>query len=462
MWHYVRTTRVGRPLQSPRASRQDQTDREILRLAVPAFLALVAEPLFLLSDAVIVGHLGTAQLAGLGIAGAILQTLVGLCVFLAYGTTAAVARHLGAGNVRAALTQGIDGCWLAVLIGGLVTLLGATFARPLVEAFGAGSAVSDQAVDYLSVAILGTIPLLLMLAATGVLRGLQDTRTPLWVAIGGNVANIALNILFVYGLGLGIAGAALGSVIAQVASAGVLVAVVVKAARDEGATLVPDRAGIVAAARTGVPLVLRTLTLRACLLIGTYAVTIAGRDAETDLATHQIAITLWTFLAFALDALAIAAQAITGRALGAGDVEGTRRLTRRMVQWGWGAGFASGLLLAAASPFLGPLFSPDPAVQRLLVPVLVVAALGQPIAGVVFVLDGVLIGAGDGSYLARAGLGVLAVYAPVALLAARGPGGLVPVWLAMTVVFMGARFVLLTRRARGEAWLVTGSLASRP
>jgi putative MATE family efflux protein len=443
-------------------SPQDQTDREILRLAVPAFLALVAEPLFLLSDAVIVGHLGTAQLAGLGIAGAILQTLVGLCVFLAYGTTAAVARHLGAGNVRAALTQGIDGCWLAVLIGGLVTLLGATFARPLVEAFGAGSAVSDQAVDYLSVAIFGTIPLLLMLAATGVLRGLQDTRTPLWVAIGGNVANIALNILFVYGLGLGIAGAALGSVIAQVASAGVLVAVVVKAARDEGATLVPDRAGIVAAARTGVPLVLRTLTLRACLLIGTYAVTIAGRDAETDLATHQIAITLWTFLAFALDALAIAAQAITGRALGAGDVEGTRRLTRRMVQWGWGAGFASGLLLAAASPFLGPLFSPDPAVQRLLVPVLVVAALGQPIAGVVFVLDGVLIGAGDGSYLARAGLGVLAVYAPVALLAARGPGGLVPVWLAMTVVFMGARFVLLTRRARGEAWLVTGSLASRP
>lgn len=442
-------------------SPQDQTDREILRLAVPAFLALVAEPLFLLSDAVIVGHLGTAQLAGLGIAGAILQTLVGLCVFLAYGTTASVARHLGAGNLRAAMTQGIDGCWLAVLIGGLVTLLGAVFARPLVEAFGAGSAVSDQARAYLSVAIFGTIPLLLMLAATGVLRGLQDTRTPLWVAVGGNVANIVLNIVFVYGLDLGIAGAALGSVIAQVASAGVLVAVVVKAARREGSPLVPDRAGIVAAARTGVPLVLRTLTLRACLLIGTYAVTIAGRDAEIDLATHQIAITLWTFLAFALDALAIAAQAITGRALGAGDVEGTRRLTRRMVRWGWGAGFGSGLLLAVASPFLGPLFSPDPAVQRLLVPVLLVAAVGQPIAGVVFVLDGVLIGAGDGRYLAWAGLGVLALYAPVALVAAHGPGGLVPVWVAMTVVFMGARFLLLTRRAHGEAWLVTGSLASR-
>ena len=387
---------------------------------------------------------------------------MGLCVFLAYGTTASVARHLGAGDVRGALTQGIDGCWLAVLIGSVVTVVGVVLTRPLVGLFGAGAAVSDQASAYLEVAIFGTIPLLLMLATTGVLRGLQDTRTPLWVAIGGNLANIALNVVFVYGLDLGIAGSALGSVLAQVASAAVLVAVVVRAARREGASLTPDRAGITTAATTGVPLVLRTLTLRACLLVGTYAVTIAGRDTEVDLATHQIAITLWTFLAFALDALAIAAQAITGRALGAGDVEGTRRLTRRMVRWGWGAGIASGLLLAASAPFLGPLFSPDPAVHDLLVPVLLVAALGQPIAGVVFVLDGVLIGAGDGAYLARSGLGVLVLYAPAALLAARGPGGLVPVWLAMIVVFMGARFVLLTRRARSDAWLVTGSLASRP
>ncbi len=278
------------------------TDREILRLAVPAFLALVAEPLFLLSDAVIVGHLGTAELAGLGIAGAVLQTLVGLCVFLAYGTTASVARRLGAGDLKGALTQGIDGCWLAVIIGSIVTVFGALFARPLVEVFGAGAAVSDQATAYLSIAIFGTTPLLLMLAATGVLRGLQDTRTPMFVAVVGNLANIALNVFFVYGLNLGIGGAALGSVLAQVASAAILVLVVVRAARSEGATLRPDRRGIFDAAHAGVALVLRTLTLRACLLVGTYAVTIAGNDTEIDLATHQIAITLWTFLAFSLDA----------------------------------------------------------------------------------------------------------------------------------------------------------------
>ncbi|QIK74950.1 MATE family efflux transporter [Nocardioides piscis] len=444
----------------------DATDREIVRLAVPAFLALVAEPLFLLSDAAIIGHLGTTELAGLGIAGAVLSTLVGLCIFLAYGTTATVARQLGAGDLRGALTQGIDGCWLAVLIGSFVTVLGATLARPLVDLFGAPADVSEQAATYLEIAVLGTIPLLLMLAATGVLRGLQDTRTPLWVAIGGNVANIVLNVVLVYGLDLGIGGSALGSVLAQVGSAAVLVAVVARAARREGAALRPDRRGVILAARAGVPLVLRTLTLRACLLIGTYAATIAatGSDPGTtvNLAVHQIALAVWTFLAFALDALAIAAQAITGRALGAGDAARTRHLTRRMVQWGWGAGIASGILLAAVSPFLGALFSSDPQVQRLLVPVLLVAAAGQPIAGVVFVLDGVLIGAGDGAYLAWAGLGVLALYAPLALLAASGPGGLVPVWVTLVVVFMGARFVLLTRRARSDRWLVLGALASRP
>lgn len=457
-WDVVRRASRGR--YHPRVQ---AIDREIVRLAVPAFLALVAEPLFLLSDAAIVGHLGTDELAGLGIAGAILSTLVGLCVFLAYGTTATVARQLGADDLRGALTQGIDGCWLAVLIGTLITVLGWLLTDPMIAIFDAGEEVSEQAAAYLSVAILGVTPLLLMLATTGVLRGLQDTRTPLWVAIGGNLANIVLNVALVYGLGLGIGGSALGSVIAQVVCAAVLVAVVARAARREGASLRPDRRGVLLAARTGIPLVLRTVTLRASLLVTTYAATLAGGAPDSvNLATHQIALSLWTFLAFALDALAIAAQAITGRSLGAGDADGTRDLTRRLVRWGWGAGIVSGLLLAIASPWLGRLFTGDPEVQRLLVPVLLVAALGQPVAGVVFVLDGVLIGAGDGPFLARAGAVVLLLHAPAAVLGAVGPGGLAPVWLAMVVVFMGARFVVLTRRARGDAWLVTGALASRP
>jgi putative MATE family efflux protein len=435
-------------------------DREILRLAVPAFLALVAEPLFLLADAAIVGHLGTLPLAGLGIAAAVLQTVVGLCVFLAYGTTAGVARHLGAGDLRGAIAQGVDGLWLAVAIGVLVTAIGIPLAGPVVGLFGASADVSDPATTYLRVALLGTTPLLLMLAATGVLRGLQDTRTPLVVAVVGNALNIVLNLVLVYPAGLGIAGSALGSVLAQVASAAAFVAVVARAARRHGAPLRPDLPGIRAAGRSGVPLVVRTLTLRAALLVTTYAVTTAAvgaRDQEVDLATHQLATTLWTFLAFTLDAIAIAAQALTGRSLGAGDVVGTRETTDRMVRWGAWSGVVTGVLLAAASLWLGRLFTGDEAVQDLLVPVLLVAAIGQPVAGVVFVLDGVLIGAGDGRYLARAGLVTLVAYAPVALVLAATSAGLVLVWVAFCSVFMGARLVVLVRRARGDAWLVTGA-----
>lgn len=436
-------------------------DREILRLAGPAFLALVAEPLFLLADAAIVGHLGTPQLAALGVAGAVLVTIVGLCIFLAYGTTAQVARRIGAGDTSGAITQGIDGIWLAVAIGVPTTLAGLVGTPWLVRVFGASDAVAELAATYLRIAVVGTTPLLVLLAATGVLRGLQDTRTPLAAAVIGNVLNVILNLALVYGAGpvpaLGLPGSALGSVLAQVATAGILVAVVIRAARRHHARLRPDLPGIRAAAHAGVALVVRTLTLRAALLLTLYAAAGLGSDAE--LATHQLALTIWTFLAYSLDAIAIAAQAITGRALGAADVTGARRATRRMTQWGLASGLVCGLLLAASAPWLGPLFSADPSVHELLVPVLLIAALGQPLAGLVFVLDGVLIGAGDGKYLAVSGVLVLAVYVPLALLAAS-TGSLAWLWVAFGFGFMAARGVVLVHRARSTRWMVTGTTVS--
>ena len=440
--------------------RSHPADREILRLALPAFLALVAEPLFLIADSAVVGHLGTGQLAGLGVAGVVLQTVTGICVFLAYGTTAAVARRIGAGDLRGALTQGIDGLWLAVLIGVLVTIPCTALAHPLVRLSGARGGVADQGADYLRIAALGITPLLLMMAATGVLRGLQDTRTPMVVAVGGNVLNIALNVTLVYGAGLGLRGSALGSLLAQVLAALALIGVVTRAAaRQHGISLRPDLAGIRQAARAGVALVIRTLTLRGALLITTYAVsrTGTGSDQATALATHQVAFTLWTFLAFVLDAIAIAAQAITGRALGAGDPGAVREATRRMIRWGVLVGVVSGLLLAAASPVLGALFTEDPAVRHRLVGVLLIAALAEPICGVVFVLDGVLIGAGDGRYLAYGGLLTLVAYVPVLVLAVALGGGVAWVWAAFSFVFMAARFAVVTLRARGDGWLVVGA-----
>ena len=187
-------------------------DAEILRLAVPAFGALIAEPLFLFADSVIVGRLGTAPLGGLGVASQALTALVGISIFLAYGTTAAVARQIGAGHREAAIRQGIDGLWLAGIIGAVVLTFGWPLAPQIVHAFGGSPGVSGQAATYLCISLLGAPSMLIVLAGTGVLRGLQDTRTPLAVAVAANVVNVGLNAFLVLGLHWGIAGSAWGTV----------------------------------------------------------------------------------------------------------------------------------------------------------------------------------------------------------------------------------------------------------
>ncbi|MFD8010043.1 MATE family efflux transporter [Streptomyces sp. NPDC058955] len=428
-------------------------DREILSLALPAFGALVAEPLFLMVDSAIVGHLGTPQLAGLAIAGALLSTAVSVFVFLAYATTAAVARRVGAGDLPAALRQGIDGIWLALLLGLAVVAVTLPTAPGLVQLFGASDTAAPYATTYLRVSILGIPAMLIVLAATGVLRGLQDTRTPLYVAIGGFAANGALNVGLVYGAGLGIAGSAWGTVIAQCGMAAAYLVVVVRGARRHGASLRPDTAGIRASAQAGAPLLVRTLSLRAVLMIAT---AVAARLGDTEVAAHQIIISLWNLMAFALDAIAIAGQAIIGRYLGSDDAEGARQVCRRMVQWGVVSGVVLGLLLVLARPLFVPLFTDDPTVRSTLLPALLVVALSQPISGVVFVLDGVLMGAGDGPYLARAMLLTLAVFAPIALLVPVLGGGLTALWWAMTLM-MTVRMGTLWFRMRSGRWIVTGA-----
>ncbi|MFH7593882.1 MATE family efflux transporter [Streptomyces racemochromogenes] len=428
-------------------------DREILALALPAFGALVAEPLFVMADSAIVGHLGTPQLAGLGVAAALLTTAVSVFVFLAYATTAAVARRVGAGDLRAALRQGVDGMWLALLLGAAVVAVVLPTAPSLISLFGASDAVAPYAVTYLRVSALGIPAMLVVLAATGVIRGLQDTRTPLYVAVGGFALNGILNVALVYGTGLGIAGSAWGTVVAQCAMAAAYLCVVVRGARRHGAALRPDAAGIRACARAGVPLLVRTLSLRAILMIAT---AVAARLGDADIAAHQIALSLWSLLAFALDAIAIAGQAIIGRYLGAGDTEGARAVCRRMVRWGIGSGVVLGLLVVLARPVFIPLFTGDPVVEDALLPALLVVALAQPVCGVVFVLDGVLMGAGDGPYLARAMLLTLAVFAPAALLVPVLGGGLTALWWAMTLMML-VRMVTLQLRARSGRWLVAGA-----
>ncbi|MER5211403.1 MATE family efflux transporter [Streptomyces sp. NPDC002838] len=437
---------------TPRANRR-QHDREIVTLAVPAFGALVAEPLFVMADSAIVGHLGTAQLAGLGVASALLMTAVSIFVFLAYATTAAVARRVGAGDLQAAIRQGMDGIWLALLLGAAVIAVVMPTTPAIVELFGASDTAAPYATTYLRISALGIPAMLVVLAATGVLRGLQDTRTPLYVAVAGFVANAVLNLGLVYGADLGIAGSAWGTVIAQWGMAAAYLVVVVRGARRHGASLRPDVDGIRASAQAGVPLLVRTLSLRTILMIAT---AVAARLGDADIAAHQIILSLWSLLAFALDAIAIAGQAIIGRYLGAGDTQGARQACRRMVEWGIAVGVMLGVLVLIARPVFLPLFTSDSVVKDAALPALVIVALSQPICGIVYVLDGVLMGAGDGPYLAWAMLLTLAVFTPAALLVPALGGGLAAIWTAMTLM-MAVRMLTLWLRARSGRWLVTGA-----
>lgn len=478
-------------------------DRQILSLAVPALGALVAEPLFVLIDSAMVGHLGATSLAGLSLASTVLTTAVGLFVFLAYATTATTARLFGAGDRRGGLRAGIDGAWLAALLGlGAAALLAAGAPR-VVAAMGAGGDVAEAACAYLRASAPGIPGMLVVYAATGTLRGLLDTRTPFVVASAGAALNVGLNAVLLYGVGMGIAGSGLGTAITQSVMAVALMAPVVRAARGSGVGLAPRRRGLRASLGAGTPLLVRTLSLRAAILATVWAATSLG---ELPLAAHQVVNSLWSFSSFALDALAIAAQALVGTALGQADAEretsdddgtpgrpgaapgdtGSRRrpdalpasdgavvggagtdprcaldaVLRRCLAWGVAVGAVIGVVLAAASPWLPRVFSSEAAVVTTAAPALLVAASAMPLAGAVYLFDGVLTGAGDGRYLAGAGLITLVPYLPLTVVVAKAlpaaaitPGvGLAWLWVAFAWVFMGMRALTTGLRARGSAW----------
>lgn len=445
---------------SPEGSRA--LARRILALAVPAFGALIAEPLFLLADTAIVGHLGTAQLAGVGIGTTVLHTATGLMIFLAYATTPAVARLVGASRLPAALERGRDGMWLGFLLGAALAVAGWLGAPLLTAGLGARGDVHAHATAYLQWSMPGLPALLAVLAATGVLRGLQDTVTPLVVAGVGFAANIALNAVLVYGAGLGVAGSAIGTSAVQWGMLAAYLLVLAPRFGAAGTAWAPRPAGMRATAQVGSWLLLRTASLRAAILLTVVAATGAG---DLTLAAHQLVFTLFSTLAFALDALAIAAQSLIGAELGAGRRDVARRLTDVMIRWSLGFGVLTGAALALAAPVLPALFTPDPAVQAAATVGLWVLAAGQPLAGYVFVLDGVLIGAGDARYLALAGVVNLAVYAPALWLLAHAASEAAPdagrqlalLWLGFAGVYLGMRALTLGWRARGDAWMRTGA-----
>ena len=429
------------------------TDRELLRLAVPAVGALVAEPLYLLADTAVVGHLGTSPLAGLAVASGVLLFAYGMCIFLAYGTTASVARLTGAGRPEAAAAQAVQGLWLAASLGVALAVLGAWFGQRLLGLLGAEGPVLDQAGTYLRISLLGAPAMLVMLAGVGYLRGLRDTVRPLWVAVGTAALNLILEVVLIYGFGLGIGASAAATVVAQWIGAGCYLVWIGSEVRCYEVSLGPDWSALRRLALVSTDLMVRNLSLGGTFLVGT---SVAARIGAAPVAAHQVAFLVWMMLALTMDGLAIAAQAMVGTALGAGDGDGARRIGRRTIVWSVGVGITLGLALLFARDSVSGLFSNDPAVVGLAGFLLLHVGLMAPLSGVAFALDGILIGAGDQRFMARA-MTASALVATAVMAAGRlADLGIGWLWAAIWV-FVAGRSVILGARFRGNHWVVLGA-----
>lgn len=425
-------------------------DRDIFKLAVPALGALASEPLYILVDTAIVGHLGTPQLAALAIAAGVMTSAFTVFNFLTYGTTAQVARLHGAGQGDAAAGLGAQALWLSMVIGLLLIVLIAGLAVPIVTLMGGQGEVADGAVTYLRIAALGGPLFMIAAAGQGYLRGVGDLRTPLKILIVAHLANVVLEVLFVYGFGWGLEGSAWGTVIAQAGMAAAFVRVQLKAGWES-----PDFARIRPLMRIGSEIAVRTTALLVAFLVAGAVLARVGADS---LGAHQIAFQLFVFLALVLDAVAIAGQVMVGRMLGGGDAAGAYAASRRMIGWSvvFGAGF--GTVLLASGDVIPELFTEDREVVDRAMEIWWIFAVMMPVNGAVFALDGILIGAGDTRYLAVAMLLSSLVCVPLTVVALHAGWGIVGVWGAISALLL-MRLVTCWLRFSGRRWALTGARA---
>ena len=419
----------------------------VLALAVPALVVLAAEPLYLLVDTAVVGNLGTVPLGGLAVGGGLLAWAAGLLNFLAYGTTARAARRAGAGDRAGAVTEGVQATWLALGLGLAVLAAFQLLAGPLTELLAGGRGpVAAAGEQWLRIASLGVPLLLVSLAGNGWLRGVQELRRPVRYVLAGSLVSVVLCPLLVYPAGLGLAGSA----VANVAGQAVAAALFLRALTRERVGWRPRPVAVRAQLVIGRDLLLRAAVLQVSFLA---AAGVASRAGTVPLAAHQIALQLFFFLALVLDAYAIAAQTLVGQALGRGAPEAARATARRVAVWGLGTGTVVGLLLIVLRDAVLPVFTDDPAVVAQAEVAWWFLAAMQPLAGVVFALDGVLMGAGDVGYLRTVTIGsALLGFLPLSLLALPLGWGLAGVWSGLTL-FIVLRLVGVALRVAGDRWL---------
>lgn len=425
--------------------------RRVIGLAVPALGVLAAEPLYVLVDTAVVGHLGALPLAGLALGGVLLTQVSTQLTFLSYGTTARTARLHGAGRRREAVEEGVQATWLALAAGVLVVVLGQLFARPLTELLAGAGAVADAAVEWVRIALFGAPFILVTMAGNGWMRGVQDTKRPLKYILIGNGISAVLCPALVYGAGWGLEGSAIANVVAQLLAAGLFF----KALISEKVPLTPHWGAMRAQLGMGRDLVLRSLAFQACFIS---AASVAARTSIAAVGAHQVVLQLWTFLALVLDSLAIAAQSLVGAALGASKRKQAEKLAWQVTRYGLVFGIGLGVVFAALAGILPKAFTTDAGVLSEIPNAWWFFVALQPIAGVVFALDGVLLGAGDVKFMRTATLGSAVVgFLPLVWASYAFGWGLAGIWTGLSA-FMVLRLVAVLWRTKSGEWAVEGAV----
>jgi putative MATE family efflux protein len=430
------------------------TGRRIAGLALPALGVLAAEPIYLLFDIAVVGRLGALPLAGLAIGGLILATLSSQMTFLSYGTTARSARFFGAANRPAAVGEGLQATWLALGLGWLIVLVVQVAAVPLVSALAAGGQIADEALPWVRIAIFGVPAILISAAGNGWMRGVQDTVRPLRYVVTGFALSAVLCPLLVYGW-LGMPRLELeGSAVANLVGQWLAALLFLRALYVERVSLRIEPAVLRAQVVLGRDLLLRTLAFQACFVS---AGAVAARFGAAAVAAHQVVLQLWNFLALVLDSLAIAAQSLVGAALGAGQLAHAKSVAWRVTIFSTLASAVLAGVFAVGASVIPSVFTDDRSVLDAIgIPWwFMVAQL--PVAGIVFALDGVLLGAGDAKFMRNATLiSALVGFLPLVWLSLGFGWGLLGIWAGLST-FMVLRLVFVGWRAFSGRWLVPGT-----
>ena len=425
--------------------------KRVLGLAVPALGVLAAEPLYVLVDTAVVGHLGALPLAGLALGGVVLSQVSTQLTFLSYGTTSRTARLHGAGRRADAVSEGVQATWLALTVGLVIVVAGQLLAEPVARALSGSDEIAGQAVSWLRIAVCGAPLILVTMAGNGWMRGVQDALRPLRFVLLGNGISAVLCPLLVYVAGWGLTGSAVANVAAQVVSASLFLRALVA----EKVPLRPRPAVMRAQLGLGRDLVLRSLAFQACFVS---AAAVAARTSTAAVGAHQIVLQLWTFLSLVLDSVAIAAQSLVGAALGAGQRRRARGVATQITGYGLILGCALCAVFAALAPVLPHAFTSDPGVLGEVPHAWWFFVALQPVAGVVFALDGVLLGAGDAAFLRTATLAAAAVgFLPLIWISLGQGWGLVGIWTGLSL-FMVLRLAAVVLRWRSGAWAVTGAV----